>query len=466
MMTHSFRWLLATTALAAISPSALAQTGAAPVEAAPAASSAQKKVPPANPEALVDRTSAGAAQSLLMRRHGMSAAEAKEKIALNDDISALARKLFEANDEDFASIWIEYEPVYRVVLAFKGTRDRTQLLGQIDPKLRRYIHIKNVVRSGREIEGATDQIVAALQSSGIDYVSFYDHRTDKLVVEVARDADVPRVRDLVPPAHRAFVRVQKGVLPVRSQVNGVQAGDSIYGGWWYYTNNTTTTHNCSFAFTAKNNVGRQVILTAAHCGPQYWVQQTGHMVQLTGPMAEWPTGKYDYEFHDITGLQSGPYVWYENNKITYPPGYTTYNNNVPGQAASGYFRLVGSRGYYDQVVGQPVCKSGQSTGFTCGTIMHGYYTWHGTKGWIQWGQSDQDIVGYPGDSGGAVFDFDPNPGDIRALGIISGVNVVTLADGTKRPCLKSDTFDCYVIHMPIDYIDDQQLLTLVTASQT
>jgi len=127
--------------------------------------------------------------------------------------------------------------------------------------------------------------------------------------------------------------------------------------------------------------------------------------------------------------------------------------------------VTGQRGYYGQKVGQYLCKSGRSTGLTCGEIMHGYYTWHGTTGWIQFGHSYQDILLFSGDSGGAVFtdDLEGPSGDMLALGIISGGNTFTTSDGKKRRCLLEDNVVCYGVHMPIDYIDDQQLLTLDVA---
>ena len=75
----------------------------------------------------------------------------------------------------------------------------------------------------------------------------------------------------------------------------------------------------------------------------------------------------------------------------------------------------------------------------------------------------QDIIAYGGDSGGAVFSDFTYDGFVNAAGILSGGNTITVTkpDGTKskRPCLKSDiaagtVADCYVVHMPIDRLND------------
>jgi hypothetical protein len=308
-------------------------------------------------------------------------------------------------------------------------------------------------------------IAAALRPVGIKHIASYEPRTDTIVLEVDKAEEVERVRTLLPASLRDFVAVQQGAVPVPFQVSGAQPGDNIYGGWWYYKNDTITTHDCSFAFTDRY-LNKDVILTAAHCGPSYYVQETGHMVRLADqPLAKGAAG-FDYAIHDITNLGTSPHVWYDNNSITHPQSYSTgYNNTVPGYKDEGYFRLVGHVGFYSQYNGDPVCKSGRSTGFTCGIIVDDNATWNGGVGLIRWGHSDQDIAGYPGDSGGSAFQIDPNPGDVNALGIIVGGTTIKNPDGTiKRPCLKSDG-NCTVVHMPIDYIFNNHAFTLNIASQ-
>jgi hypothetical protein len=134
-----------------------------------------------------------------------------------------------------------------------------------------------------------------------------------------------------------------------------------------------------------------------------------------------------------------------------------------------------------------MCKTGRSTGLTCGQITHGYYALNGTKGWIQTGKSSQFIYATWGDSGGAVFTSPNAKGEIKAAGISTAATIYdptpnpdgsTNSSGDERPCLstmKNNTSfsttlspgvaaidDCYLIHMPIDYVDDQQLLTVNT----
>lgn len=424
-------------------------------------------VPQSNPEALVKRTGPRVGQAHFMKKYGISAADALERVELEAEVNKLAAELGSGTDEGFGGIWIEHEPVYRIVVAFTDNKDRTALRERVSPKMRRHLQIKNVAKNQRQLEADIDAVILSLAASKIEYVSFYDQKGDTLVVEVADEGQVGVVRNLVPPRLRSEIKVRKGVLPEKLQIANVQPGDEVYGGWWHHTSEGASLHNCTFGFTAKNNLGRPVVLTAAHCDGSTWVQQAGHWINLGSHVAEWPTGKYDYQFQNANGLKTGPFVWYENNKITHPAQYSARDNYVPGYNPSGYFRVTGSRGYADQKVGQYLCKSGRSTGLTCGEILHGYYTWNGTKGWIQSGYSFQELYAFKGDSGGPVFSDDlAGPiGDILALGILVGGNTFANPDGSRRPCLPEDNTTCYAVHMPIDYIDDQQLLTLDIATR-
>lgn len=133
-------------------------------------------------------------------------------------------------------------------------------------------------------------------------------------------------------------------------------------------------------------------------------------------------------------------------------------------------------GYYDQKVGQVMCKSGHSTGLTCGEIIHGWYTWNGAKGWIETGNSTAFIYATAGDSGGAVFTKPTSTGTVKVAGIVGGATIhdptpTAYPSWDEQHCLSTmegnPAFtvrdDCKMIHMPIDYIDDQQLLTVQTS---
>ena len=413
-------------------------------------------------------------QRYLRDRHGISAEEARERLALEDEISKLAARLSEDDPQNFGGVFIEHEPVYRVIVKFRDPASRAEVRESLSPQLRRYVQVVNSRRSIAEREESIDRIISVIGPLGIQYASFYDHRTDKLVVEVAQPGEVAPVRQALATTDQNDVIVRVGSLPDEAQVSDNQPGDELYAGWWWYSSPTAASHSCSFAFPAVDNQNRDVILTAAHCSTTPHIFHDPNYSVLSAPTFEHYTysTKYDYQGHVITGLVTGPYVWYEDNKIVLD-GYENRDNQVTATGSSGYFTVTGMHGYYDQTVGQVICKSGRTTGFTCGKITHGWYTYRNAKGWIQVGDSNQDIIGFPGDSGAAVFTDSTYDYKVKAAGILSAVNTITVTnpDGTtkKRPCLPEDktkgtVTDCYFIHMPIDYVDDHQFVRIKTGS--
>jgi hypothetical protein len=351
-----------------------------------------------------------------------------------------------------------------------------------------------------EREAISDRIIAALSGIGLQYVSYYEHKTDDMVIEVGSEQSIGAVRQALPQDLQSSVKIVRGSLPVKRQASNYQSGDAVYAGFWW-SSTSGGGYNCSFAFAAKDNQGRDGILTAGHCPPTaayiYDTTPSAHWIRLAPATINWnaPNTKYDYRFYLVTGITTAGWVWFDNSSTkiygrdmngTSLASFSS-QNVVPGYAATGWFKVTGTYGYYSQVVGDVICKSGHSTGLTCGEITHGYYTFNGAKGWIQTGKSAQYYYNTAGDSGGAVFTSPNANGEVLAAGILSAGNMYdpTLnPDGTsnfngdERECASvmegnarydsnlspglAQIQDCYMIHMPIDYIDDQQLLTVST----
>lgn len=82
--------------------------------------------------------------------------------------------------EEFGGVWIEQEPVYKIVVAFKDAELRSAVRETIDPKMRRFVQIRNVRHSIGELDRMIDRVIAALLPLGIDYASYYEHRMTAL----------------------------------------------------------------------------------------------------------------------------------------------------------------------------------------------------------------------------------------------------------------------------------------------
>ena len=171
------------------------------------------------------------------------------------------------------------------------------------------------------------------------------------------------------------------------------------------------------------------------------VKFNDHNVLLSGPIVEKqrrsdPNGggdnisvKYDYQIWDGTGLNL-------DNQIAFKD-----LNGIPEFPATGIFRLTAITTFLNQKKGMIVCKSGQTTGITCGEITNGNASHDGVAGWIQVANSNQANISAGGDSGGAWFLY---PGSSTN---VTGVGVHTAGNSSTNP-------EDYAIYMPIDYIDD------------
>ena len=171
-----------------------------------------------------------------------------------------------------------------------------------------------------------------------------------------------------------------------------------------------------------------------------YVDFGGRFVTLSGPVINKPhrdappsgndgiSDKYDYQIWDTTGLTVGNTIAYKDI------------NGIPEFPATGTFRMTAIVTFLNQKAGMIVCKSGHTTGITCGEIVNGNATRDGVSGWIQVSKTQQADISAGGDSGGPWFLY---PGTSST---ITGVGIHTAGDGTG--------FSSIAIYMPIDYIDD------------
>jgi streptogrisin D len=458
---------------------------------------AQDAVPAAPKEAVKADISPG--QIYLMDAHGLSAAEAQERLLLQEQVSATAASLAQKYPDDFGGVWIEHDPVYRIVVAFKNAEQRSAVRETIPPAQRRYVQIRNVRNSVKEREAIADRIIAAVGSLGIPYVSYYEHRSDDVVIEVAADESIGRIRQALPSDLQSSVKIIRGAIPQPMQATGSVAGDYVYPGFWW-SQTSGGAYSCSFSFAAKDSQNREGILTGGHCPKTnaylYRGNPTPHWISLALTSIDYYGygTKFDYRFYRTAPMGTGAWLWFDNSSTKIKGtendgtalGSQSSANVIAGYPADGYWKVVGTYGYYDQKVGDVLCKTGHSSGLTCGKVTHGWYTYNNAKGWVETGQSSQRYYAFAGDSGGAVF-TSPVNGGVKAAGIVTAATYYYPnlkpdgspdQPGTEKACSSvmegnaaydSNLYpgvaqipDCRMVHMPIDYINFHQTLTVLT----
>jgi hypothetical protein len=371
--------------------------------------------------------------SLLMSENGLSQQEAQIRIDLQDQIIAMSDKLNTQNDPAYADIYIQHEPVYKIIVSFSDKKDRKAFLDQLDPKIRRYVQLKNVAKSRGDVNRDLESIAAALKDSGIGYTGGYDLPTSKFEITVESDADRQRVVGLLPANLKNDIQISIGPLPkTQAAPYGVKTGDTVTGGTKIYTEANNTSGWCTLGYSVTyGSPAKRGILTSAHCPTPMYFAVNGAWVTLHTPIVEQQTGKYDYQIWETTGLASNNKIFYRNI------------NSIPEFPASGSLSMTTITTFLNQKAGMVVCKSGATTGITCGKIIDGNALYNGATGWIKVSHTQQIDLSDPGDSGGPWFLY---PGTSTT---ISGVGVHTA--GSKG----SGTGPAgYSYYMPIDYIDD------------
>lgn len=393
---------------------------------------AQTPVSPLPPSQAPKSPGVSPAVTYLMREYGISEGDAKERLAVQAEVMELSARINRENDPAFSAIYTEHEPVFKVVVAFADSRDRKAFLDSLSPRLRRYVQLKTVPKSRRQINADLEELAATFRAAGMPFGGGFNPKSGRYRIEVETQQAANRARDLIPPHLRGEVGVEVKPLPrPEAAPTGVEAGDWIAGGYPLYP--VKTDAQCTFGFPVRfGTTQKKGIVTAGHCGKTAY-EYYNHWITFSPPVSYHPVsdpGKYDYEIFETTGLTDGG-------------GYEVYYNNisnVPQFASSGYLKIYAYVAFANQHVGDTMCKSGQQTGITCGQISDSNYIYNGVPGWILVAKKLPGDISAGGDSGGPWF-FDP------------GTGTKAIASGIHSGGVDTATYT-YGVYMPVDYIDD------------
>lgn len=385
--------------------------------------------------------------SYLMQAYGISEAEAQERLAVQNEVMELAGRL-EKEDPAYADIWIEHQPVYKVVIAFTDKADRQAFKEGLSPRLRRYVQILPVTKSRKQRQRDLEELSAALRSAGVPFDGWFEGPRQRFSIGVTSAADLARAEGLVPPNLRAEVDlVVRRIAKPEAGPTGVVAGDWIAGGFAVWISSDPAHPNptqCTFGFPVRYGANRLPgVLTAAHCTeptPAMFAAKYGnpaHFIKFdfANPIIRRRIGQYDYMV-----LQGSSSL---NDDGLYDVYFENPNNQVAG-VTGNWLDIYGYAARTSMAVGNAVCKSGDTTKLTCGTIRAMDGASLGYAGYIVVSNTAQPDLSAPGDSGGPWF-FNPGTGS-KAIAI--GIH----ASGTDN-CVGTG-WACNAFVMPIEYIDD------------
>jgi hypothetical protein len=118
------------------------------------------------------------------RQLGVSVEEAIRRLELQGEIGELNQALEEGEAETFAGLWIQHEPVYRVVVAFTRDAERTIQPYLKDKPWAGLVEVRRFPFSYKDLLAAQEQVVRAAQELGIPTTSYVSVTENRVIAEV------------------------------------------------------------------------------------------------------------------------------------------------------------------------------------------------------------------------------------------------------------------------------------------
>ncbi|MEO3930830.1 S1 family peptidase [Micromonosporaceae bacterium B7E4] len=322
-MEGRLRWWRATIG-AAVALAAASVGLAGPSSAAPGPASAASEL---------DR----AAIEYVVRVDGVSRPEAIRRLAAQDEQAATAERLGRELGDRSAGAWIDRATGELVVNVRDDDAAAVVRAADARPEYVRY--------ALSELEAHRARLDRAAKADGTGQVDswYVDVRANRLVATVTGGADRVRAGDRETSRFLDLVREAGPMAQIRpSPGRAVPAAENVYAGRTV----SNTAHVCSAGFAAKDALNFQYMITAAHC---VWNDAN---INING--SHFGARQYVDGGHDEAAVLN----WY--------PAYWLQQPRVWNYSGSTTTQVTG---YSDALVGSVVCKSGQTTGWTCGSIQ-------------------------------------------------------------------------------------------------
>ncbi len=300
------------------------------------------------------------------RLHGLTIEEARDDAALVDQAALLQEELERDFASDFAGMWVERKPTFKLVVAFTSDRS-VEVRGRASAALLPYLETRVYERSLRELRDA----VAALPMADIAHSLSIDVKTNQIEVQVLPGEKQSVTLELLERIPTDLARVvETTTLPTPVEIYGGLSHTSTCGGL-----------QGTVGFSVKKGTTTGIVTA-------------GHLANC-GDVNGYPLTFRDEHNGGISDSQ-----WFTSNTAETPK--FRYNQ-------SGATRLVyARRSYSSVVVGSTICKYGRTTYYDCGEVSRKDVDVDGVFGpysavWIEIENCGGEDLAEPGDSGGPAF---------------------------------------------------------------
>ncbi|HEX5565935.1 MAG TPA: S1 family peptidase [Streptomyces sp.] len=302
---------------------------------------------------------AGALKAM-QRDFGISAAEAKQRVANEYRAGQIAPAIAKDLAGSYAGSWVTGSTSTLVV----ATTDRAEA----DAITAAGATAKVVEHSMKELDAAKAALDRASKANDTKAapVWYVDVRSNSVVV---RASDTAEARSLVEASG-----IDSSLVKVVKSAEKPQTYYNLRGGEAYYINNSG---RCSIGFSITRGTQRGFV-TAGHCG-RAGNSTTGYNQVSQGTF-------------QASSFPGNDYAWVATNT-----NWTT----TPYVKGSGGGNVTVS-GSSQAAVGSSVCRSGSTTGWRCGSIQQHNTSVTYSQGTV-YGVTRTTVCAEPGDSGGSFI---------------------------------------------------------------
>jgi streptogrisin C len=323
-----------------------------------------------------------ALREALERDLGISGAELDDYLAAAAEATELDAQLREELGGDFAGSWFDRAAGSLTVAVTDAGAASLATAAGAETAL--------VTRSERELAAIVDELDAQVEADPDALSGVYSWGVDALTNQVVLTVQAGQAGDVASlvAGYEDAVRVEESEqAPQTAQDYPWLDGGIPYNG-------------CSTGFNMRNpSTGARYFLTAGHCGTAGTTATGGNGVTIgTFTASFFPT------FDDALVQVTNTAFWLQGPFVFTWPGFVSISNT-----------------FTDAPVGTPICKSGRTTGWTCGTITVKDETVNYPQGTV-FGLTRHNACVEPGDSGGSNLNVSSAP--YRAEGVTSGASLI------------------------------------------
>ncbi|MEE4211667.1 MAG: S1 family peptidase [Parvularcula sp.] len=372
---------------------------------------------------------------------------------LQDQAAQYGQELLVTNPSGFVDLEIRHQPNFKVFVYYDKDIDRKALTSAAPVKLRRFLVFNPINKSRAQLQQDREAIHNSLSNAGLRFGLEFTLRTGKFVLTIPETAEVADYETVLPDTMKADVEIIQGPLSANLA--------NLYGGWWFQQG--ATGGYCTAGWPIRDSSGREGLLTAGHCGPAYemaftWMDSPYPKISPPSARQEGDNGwqTLDYAMYPL-GAHATTRVIYVQNDTS----YSGYMNTVPGITTT-YYEITSPR---QPANGQYLCKSGGTTGLTCGIVVDRNYSDSEVKNLVKVSKSSQPYIAAGGDSGGPVFTWSADGSMVHPIGIMQGGSEY----GSGAACRNSSSTaannsQCYFTVMPLTTIRGYSPFTINTTS--